>query len=154
MKVYSTRLGEIEVQKEDIIHFAHGLPGFFEEKTFIMFAYEEDSPFYLLQSTQTPELTFALVNPLEFFKDYEIRLDDATTAELDLSEQNYPRVYAIITVPENVEEMTANLLAPVIINWQKKIAMQVILEKSSYKTRHRIYPDETDAAETSHKENK
>ncbi|MDR1702154.1 MAG: flagellar assembly protein FliW [Sporomusaceae bacterium] len=153
MQVYSTRLGEIEVEETDVIYFSRGLPGFIDEKNFIMFAYEDGSPFYLLQSTQTPELTFALVDPLEFFKDYEIKLDDETVAELELNEQNYPKVYAIITVPARVEEMTANLIAPLVINWEKKIAMQVILEKSPYKTRHRIYPEEL-VLKNSRKENK
>ena len=152
MLVYSTRLGEIEIRETDIINFSRGLPGFADEKSFIMFAYEDNSPFYLLQSTETPELTFALIDPFEFFKDYEVKLDNETIAELKLSEETYPQLYAIVTVPAEIENMTANLIAPIVINWEKKIAMQVILEKSGYKTRHRIYPDEP-AQETSGKEN-
>ena len=140
MIIYSTRLGEIEIQESDIIRFPHALPGFPEETSFIMFAYEADSPFFLLQSTITPELTFALVDPFEFFKDYEIKLDDETIAELELSEENYPKIYAIVTVPEDIKDMTANLIAPVVINWKTKTAMQAILEKSGYNIRHRIFP--------------
>lgn len=140
MLIHSTRFGELEVGEQDIIRFPAGLPGFPEENAFAFLPYQPDSPFVLLQSTQEPDLTFVLVEPFSFFKDYSFELDDQLLEELGLNEQTPPLVFSIVTIPDKVEEMTANLLAPVVINRRERAAAQVVLEKTPYTTRHRLFP--------------
>lgn len=139
MIVQSTRLGQLNVNTEDILRFSQGLPGFPEEKSFILVG-KTDSPFTFLQSGQNPDLTFVIVDPFAFFHDYEFTIDDATEVELQLSEECPPHIYNIVTIPKKTEEMTANLLAPVIVNSKKRLAKQIVLEKVAYTTRHRLFP--------------
>ena len=139
MIIHSTRMGDIEINDEDIFRFPHGLPGFPDERSFVMLVYESGIPFYLLQSTITPELTFVLADPFEFFDDYHVKLDDEIISELGLSNDNYPTIYAIVTIPDDIKNMTANLIAPVIINQKTKTGVQVILEKTVYNTKHRLF---------------
>ena len=49
---------------------------------------------------------------------------------------------AIVTIPENYSEMTANLIAPLIINKEKAIAKQFVLTNMDYDTRHYLLPEE------------
>ena len=76
MQIESTRFGTIEVREEQVIHFPHGIPGFLNEKAFVHLPYEEGSPFSFLQSTTDPNLSFLLVDPFVFIKDYEFALED------------------------------------------------------------------------------
>ncbi|WP_378950663.1 flagellar assembly protein FliW [Pelosinus sp. sgz500959] len=141
MIIQSTRFGKLEIDESEIINFPHGIPGFPEEKKFILVANAPDSPFSFLQSTVEANLTFLLADPFVFFKEYEFKIDDEVTHELGLFSENPPQVFVIATVKEKLEDMTANLLAPVVINSQERIGRQIILEKTNYGTRHSLFPD-------------
>lgn len=139
-RIHSARFGDIEVPPEAILNFPHGVPGFPDEKQFAFLPYGPDSPFAFLQSATEPQLTFLLVEAFPVFRDYSFEIDDRLGEELGLSADNAPQVFSIVTVPENPADMTANLLAPVIVNWRDRLAVQYVLEKSPYTTRHRIFP--------------
>ncbi len=145
MLIRSSRFGEVEVAEENIIYFPYGLPGFLEERRFAYLACDategKDSPFAFLQSLAEPGLTFVVVEPFAFFTDYEFELQDALADEFGLSAGNPPQILSIVSIPEKAEEMTANLLAPVIINREKRTAVQFVLERSPYTTKHRLFPE-------------
>ena len=140
MLIQSTRFGEIEVAEAEFLRFPGGIPGFPAEHTFAFLPYQPDSPFAFLQSATDPDLSFIIADPFPFFTDYSFKLEDAIIAELALTEDNPPKIVNIIRIPEKTEEMTANLLAPIIINWTTRTAMQIVLEKSPYTVRHRLFP--------------
>lgn len=140
MVIESTRLGQLEVSEEEILKFPKGLPGFPNETVFAYIPYSPDSPLAFLQSVGEPNLTFLIVEPFAFFSDYQFELDDSYTQELGLAGESPVEVFNIVTVPDKTEEMTANLIAPIVVNWQTRTAMQIVLEKSAYTTRHRLFP--------------
>lgn len=141
MIIKSTRLGQLEIEDNEIIVFPKGLPGFTHEKQFVILPCEVNSPFAFMQSVIEPDLTFLIVEPFSFFKDYEFSLDEQVLEALQLSDDNRPQIFNIVTVPERTEDMTANLLAPVIINPLGRLAQQIVLEKTPYTTRHRLFPN-------------
>lgn len=147
MIIQSTRFGEVEVSDEMIIEFPHGLPGFLKEKSFAFLPYQQDSPFAFLQSTGDPDLTFLIVDPFTFFLDYDFEIGDDTAGSLGLAEENMPQIFNIVSMREKVEDMTVNLVAPVIINWRDLKAMQIVLENTEYKVRHNLFPVGSQAAE-------
>lgn len=138
MHTHSTRLGEIEFSEIDKITFPDGLPGFADEREFALLP-EQDSPFAFLQSLHEQDLTFLLVDPFAFFSDYSFRLNDETVEKLALTDANPPQVWCIVTVPEQAADMTANLLAPLLMNRKDNVASQHVIETSQYTTRHRLF---------------
>lgn len=138
MQVQSTRLGNMEVAATERITFPTGLPGFIEEKEFVLLP-ETNSPFAFLQSLREPDLTFLLVDPFAFYRDYSFDLNDEVVEELALTETNPPQVWCIVTVPGKATDMTVNLLAPILINRQDNVARQHVLETSKFTTRHRLF---------------
>lgn len=141
MLIDSTRLGHVDVSEDNIINFPQGLPGFPDEKTFAFLLYQTDSPFAFLQSIKEPDLTFLIVAPFTFFQDYDFEVDDEFARQLGLSTEKLPEVFNVVSIREKTEEMTANLLAPIIINWHNQTGMQIVLEKTPYTLRHRLFPD-------------
>ena len=62
--------------------------------------------------------------------------------ELGIKDQEDMQIYAIITIPQGkIEDMTANLTAPVVLNQKNMQAKQVVLEKGGYTTKHRLFPE-------------
>ena len=141
-KIYTSRFGEIEVDEKKIVHFDKGIPAFEDETQFVILPYEEESPYYFMQSLKSPDLAFLLTNPFLFFPDYTFEIDDETLSELDVKNQDDVFYYAMITIPNgSIRYMTANLLAPVVLNSENMRAKQVVLEKSNYTTKHRLFPE-------------
>ncbi|MPL97843.1 Flagellar assembly factor FliW [bioreactor metagenome] len=141
MQIQSTRFGELTVAAEDLLQFSNGLPGFPDEQQFALISQDSDNPFAFLQSINNPDLTFILVDPFSFFNDYSVKLADQYVDELEISEENPPVVFTIVSIREALKNATVNLLAPVVINLKTRQAAQIILEKTDYTTRHKLFPN-------------
>ncbi|GLH64275.1 flagellar assembly protein FliW [Parageobacillus sp. G301] len=144
MRLRTNYHGEVEINEKDIFHFEHGIPGFLDEKKFALLPLE-DTPFVILQSVKTPALGFAMIDPFVYFPDYDIELDEHTVTQLELSSEKEVIVYVILTVADPFENTTANLQAPIVLNYEKKLGKQVILTNTPYKTKHRLFPEKVEA---------
>ena len=141
-KIATNRFGELEIEDSKIVHFPLGIPAFEEEREFVLLPYDENSPYYYLQSAQRAELSFLLTEPFVFFPDYTVEIDDATLTELEIKNQDHVEIYTMLTIPNgSVRYMTANLLAPIVINSENMQARQIVMDKSNYKTKHRLFPE-------------
>lgn len=130
---------EIEINKADIIHFEKGIPGFSEKKEYINIPLSEDQAFLVMQSISTEYLAFLIVNPFQFFPEYDFQLEDLVVEELGLQSEKEIQVFSILTAEDPFENTTANLQAPIIINTTNQKAKQVILNDGQYKTKHPIF---------------
>ena len=144
MQIKSTRFGEFEVSEELIVQFPEGLPGFEDQKQFAFLPYtvdEDNSPFAYMQAVQDPDLTLLLADPFLFFKHYSLNLNDEDAAQLGLSDsEETAGVYGVVAVPEKIDQMTVNLVAPIVVNWKEQKGMQIVLNRSPYSTKHRLFP--------------
>lgn len=139
MKIRTTRFGEVAIERDEVLQFEHGLPGFEDERAFVIVPYDEESPFVFLQSAKTPDLAFLLTNPFLFFPTYAFEIDDDALAQLGIAQERELLVYGIVTVPQGrVADMTVNLLAPLVVNVRNRRGRQIVLEKSQYHTKHRL----------------
>jgi len=138
MIIQTDRFGELHVNEDVLIHFPEGILGFESLRKFLLVAREHDSGFAFLQSAERPDLAFVVTDPLGFRPDYRPMLADADRAVLEWDGKAPLQVLVIVTVPEDVRETTANLLAPVVINVEKRIGRQVVQVDTTFSTRHRI----------------
>jgi flagellar assembly factor FliW len=130
--------GEIEINNEEILHFEKGIPGFLDEKGFVLLPLSDDQTFSIMQSVNTPYVAFVISSPFNFFKDYEFKLEDGVQEELGIKAEEDVLVFSLLSVGDPFEKTTANLQAPVIINSSNHQAKQVILNDQRYNTKHFI----------------
>jgi flagellar assembly factor FliW len=130
----TSRFGRIEFDKEKILTFAEGLPGFWEAKEFILVPHSENSPLKWLQCLEIPELAFAVLDPWLLFNDYKpvFHPYDLESLEMENSSDEDLIIVTILTIPEDTQGMTANLKAPIIINAKSNKAKQVVLLSDDY----------------------
>jgi flagellar assembly factor FliW len=138
MKIETKYHGTVEVMEKDILHFALGIPGFPDEKAFVVLSLE-DTGLSVMQSAASPEVAFIVTEPFSFFPEYDFKLEEHVVEQLELDSAEHVSVYTILTVREPFEKTTANLQAPVIINTKNRKAKQVILSGSGYETRHPLF---------------
>ena len=148
MQVKTNFLGveeTIEVTEEQIFSFDPGIGGFESLRRFALIP-EQDSPVEWLQSLEDPEVAFALLEPFSFKADYAFELTDADAAALGMREAQDALVRCVLTLHEDPELITANLLAPLIFSRRSHMARQVILQNSDYELRFSLFGEVADEA--------
>lgn len=139
IKVNTKPFGEIEVAEAQVIDFPEGILGFdFIRKFVILDSGDEGSPFKWMQAFDEKNLAFVIIRPEDFMKKYELVISQNDYEAVGASGPEDLLVFAIVTIPENPSNMTANLQGPVIINPVKKLGRQAISLSDSYNVRHRI----------------
>lgn len=135
----STRFGRIEVDEEAVITFSQGLFGFENYRRFVVLCLDDKSPFRWLQSMEEPSLAFVVIEPRHFMPDYAPTISDADAEALGLNEETPYLIFVVVTIPPGKpEQMTANLMGPIIVNAATRTARQVIVEDECYSTKHSI----------------
>ena len=131
--------GSIELIPEDMYTFENGLPGFPDEKQFVILPLEETTLF-VLQSVSTREVAFIITSPFEVFPEYNVKLSDEVLTSLQIGVEEDVVVYTILTVQEPFNKTTVNLQAPIVINTKKKLAKQYITNDTSFSMRQPLVP--------------
>ena len=117
-----------------------GMLGFSENKQFIMFRHKENSPFFWYQSVDDPALAFVITSPFMFMPDYKIDDDEVIKAmSWDNIGDDDLELYVVANIPKGKpEEMTANLIGPVLINIKNRQAVQMVISNTDYSHRFPI----------------
>ncbi|HBE02387.1 MAG: hypothetical protein A2096_07470 [Spirochaetes bacterium GWF1_41_5] len=134
----SARFGKISYSEKQTVFFKDGLLGFENHRNFFVFIQGNDSVFYYLQSLDDPGLVFIISDPRLFVPDYALVVSNQDFEELAIENESDLEHWVIITVPEKLENMTANLQGPVIINKKNRQGKQVISLKDDYTTKYKI----------------
>lgn len=135
-EVYETlQFGKLEINEEDVVCMPEGLLGFSQCKRFVILEDSAQAPFQWLQSLDNTDLSFVLVDPLIVKPDYQIQVPKEEVRDLDLDDPKDARVLVVVVVPQDVQQVTANLKGPIVINPKNRRAKQVVLLDDRYPTR-------------------
>ncbi len=141
MELVTKYHGVREYSDEDVIVFKKGLPGFKELKKFIIFPLESNEVFSILHSIENIEVGLILVSPFTIIKDYEFKIPDNYIKELEIAKPEEVLVLTTVTLNSNIENMTTNLKAPIIINIKEKLGEQLILDNDKYKIKQPLFKE-------------
>ena len=131
--VSTSRFGQLSVNPEKVITMTSPFLGFPGSKRFIVKPHGEESPFLWLQSLDDPKLAFVVIQAPLLIPQYQAEISEQNRQELQLSPEQPLETLLILTIPrENPEGMTANLLGPVVINSEKRLAKQVLQDPTRY----------------------
>ncbi|MCR4796845.1 MAG: flagellar assembly protein FliW [Lachnospiraceae bacterium] len=134
MRVNTRLFGEIEIQDDKIITLDKGIVGFPDLKSFTIIydngseAGEGKTSMMWFQSLDEPQFAMPVVVPGDIVPDYNPTVNDELLEPLgELTEEN---LYVLVTlkVPQEIEKMTINLKAPIIINTDTLKGGQIIVE--------------------------
>lgn len=144
MNIETERFGTLELSPDEIITFPDGVPGFEGFRQYTIVAHQSPlrssaSPFQWIQSTEKPELAFLAVDPRHFFPEYEASVSRTDLESVGSVTLSSIQVLVLLTVPPNDPRgITANLLAPIIMNKINRCAKQIIINSDKYGLRHRL----------------
>jgi flagellar assembly factor FliW len=143
MKVNTSRFGILEVADADIVQFQDGLLGFESLKRFFIVDPADDTLILWMQSVDSADVAFPVLEPKIFKADYKVRLsgNELRSLQIDSASNKDTLVYCILTIPADVTTMTANLKAPIVVNTKAQIARQVVLQENEYSVKFSMYKE-------------
>ena len=122
------------------IDLAVPMPGFPRHRQFVLVRLNDEGLLYAFTSIEDPELRFLVAPPEPFFPDYAPEIEDEVFAALNTRDPD--RLLLLVVITAGVNETTANLLAPIVVDRDSRRAMQVILNGTGMPVRavmHRSY---------------
>jgi flagellar assembly factor FliW len=142
MMVMTKHFGEVDLDEDKIINFEKGILGFEDYKRYTLLynTVEGERPnISWLQSLDEPALSIPVMNPFLLKEDYNPQIEDELLKSLGKLTEDNLVILVSITVPNVVENMTANLKAPFILNSDTKKAIQIIAQNSDYPVKYPFY---------------
>ncbi len=140
MTITTKLFGEIEVNEDKMIRFVNGIIGFPDLKDFLLIHDSEgNGNIRWLQSVQEPAFAMPVIDPLSVMDNYNPSIEDELLKPMGEMDPNNMLVLVTITVPKEVEKMSVNLKAPLVINGENLKASQIIVEEDEYAVKYPIY---------------
>ena len=133
--------GSIEVRSDQIIYLDPGLLGFTHYHRYVLIEHHRETPFLWLQCLDKGDLAFVVIDPRCLVSDYQPTPLAQAMRDLEVECSEDLKVLVILTIPAGKpQEMTANLMGPVVINLKTRQGKQLIVEDSQYSHKHRVLP--------------
>ncbi|HEV2199056.1 MAG TPA: flagellar assembly protein FliW [Bryobacteraceae bacterium] len=146
MATVQTRdFGELPCDPSAELAFPLGIPGFEDQRRFVLIELPALSPVVLLQSLETSSLCFLAIAVSVLDSGYRsgIAPEDLQVLGLDENRQPWPdeeALFMAILSPSADGTLTANLLAPVVVNLRTRVGLQAVRSDRLYSHRHPLSP--------------
>jgi len=141
MRIETVRFGTVEIDEGKLISFEEGIPGLEEYREYALLQFEDSYPIIWLQSVEEGGVCLPVLDTYAVLEGYIFDIDDSDVKQLELKGPEELHVVSVVVIPENIQGMTANLAAPIIINTVSGKAKQIMLTGSEYNVRAPIFVD-------------
>jgi len=132
----------INYEPERVITFPGGIPGFPDSKRYLLMSENEDeNMFFWLQSIDDGDVAFTLMDVYKVLPDYDPQVEDDEMVQLGELDDTPLLIYNIVVIPDYVRHMRVNLRAPVVINLNTGLGMQMICDNDDYSVRFMIFEE-------------
>lgn len=138
MNIETSTFGKLQIDEEKIITFENGIPGFENLKKFVIIILQQTHPFLWLQSVEE-DISLPMMSPFEIDEQYSPTIDDQELEMLKVNDEKDVLVLVVCVIPQDVSKMTANMVAPVLINIKAGLGKQVLANEGKYQVRQPIF---------------
>lgn len=140
MTINTGQFGEIAVDGDSVITFVQPIIGFDQYRKFLLVEDETFFPIQWIQSVEDPDLAFPVIDPALLNIKYDLgKISDAVKS-LGLVNCNDVVTYTMLVIPSSrIDEVRTNLKAPLVINADTRVGMQVVYENEGYPVRHFLF---------------
>lgn len=136
------RFGKLDIATDSKIVFPNGIIGFPEVREYCLVDPGDDTLILWLQSLNPEfDIAFPVLEPKIFKRDYAVSLSGADRRELQAEKTEHCAVLCILTITDDITQMTANLKAPLVLNLDQQIGKQVVLQENEYQIRHQMFKE-------------
>ena len=135
MQAYDQRTQLKLKSKDAIIHFDEGLIGFSEFKDYVLMENESLAPFRLLQSLESPQVGFLVLEASALVPKYYDLVPAREWESVGVKGKTKPLAFVIVVIGSTPQASTGNFQAPLLVNYETMVGRQVILTDSGLSVR-------------------
>lgn len=128
MQILSDRFGPVEIDDGSVIDFPEGIPGFNHLRKFAVVKCMQTEPIQWFQSVEDGHVALPVINPFLIKPDYSIEIADEDLEVISIRSEEDLIVFSVMVLPEDLHDMTVNLMAPILINIRDMIGCQVMMD--------------------------
>ena len=125
------------------VNFPAGLIGFPDLKHFRLFEPKGAYPFKFLQAIQSEEYSFVCIDIGAIQPDAQVPLSEEDARFLAAEKPDDVIILALVVIPEDLRQMTANLAGPLVINKVTMKGRQLALDPDKYPLKYQILHGES-----------
>ena len=122
----TSRFGTVSISTSDLLHFPQGLVGYEDQQHWVLLADAGNPAVGWLQSTTDSELALAVISPRRFVTDYRFHVSQQQLGAIELKDLD--RAFVLVVVAKTGGVLTANLKAPLIVNLDRRLGCQIVVE--------------------------
>ena len=141
MQIDTLRFGTVEVDEAKVIEFGDGVPGLEQYRRYALLQFEESYPIVWLQSMDDTGICLPVLDTFSVLPEYVFDIEESDVRALELKEPEDIHVVSVVVIPEDIQGMTVNLAAPIIINTITGKAKQIVLTGSEYNVRAPVFQE-------------
>jgi flagellar assembly factor FliW len=122
------------IAAEQPVRFVAGMPGLEQYTAYTLVAID-DSPVYWLRCDDEPQIMLPVAEAFAVSPAYTFDLSEADGRDLGLTTAGDALVFVVLTLAIDCDQITANLVGPIVINRHTWFAKQVILDTGDHSLR-------------------
>ena len=124
---------------EGVVTFPKGLIGFPDLRTFQLLEPSDAYPLKFLQPVDRDDIHFVCIDVAAINPAYEVPLSDEDAKALAIEALEDTMVLALVVIPADPRQMTANLAGPLLINFKTREGRQIVLNTERYPLKFPVF---------------
>ena len=121
------------------LHFPEGIPGFPTLRRATVTWEPQIRPFFTVETQELDGVSFVCVEPMAVCPDYAVTLPDTLVEALGLRNPREVWLFSLVTLANTREEITANLMCPMVVNVRTGATRQLIRDDAEHLVHYRIW---------------
>jgi len=139
MKIETTRFGTIEISENSVIKLPNGIIGLKQVTRLAIVERNQEGWFQWWQAVDHPSMAFITLDPRRVVPDYDLSGVEEELKALEVEAPSKRMIAALVSLPESrLDEMTIDLLAPIVVNRRTREGRQIILPNERYPIAYRV----------------
>jgi len=136
---YANRCALKMVRPENIFSFKEGLLGFQSIKDYIFILNDKVKPFMFMHALDGSDICFVCVDVFTVCPKFNVKLPDSFVESLSIERPSDVLLLSLVTVTQKIEDISANLASPLVINMSSKEGRQLVVENSEFPLKYNIW---------------
>ena len=138
MLIETKTMGKVEVSDEQMIQLPSGLFGFADYHRFALIDCHV-KPLIWMQSLEDKDVAITVASPLALTDTYSPAIEEKDLEGIGELKEDNIIVLVTVNIPDKIEDMSANLKSPIIINTDTNKGVQVIAANEELSAKQPVY---------------
>jgi len=138
-RVYPREFQVFAPREDTVLSFPKGLIGYPELTAYRLIEPEDGYPLKFLQAVAQEDVSFVCMDAVAIKADYVVPMSEEEANDLAIEAPEDALILAVVVIPADPNQMTANLAGPLVINTRTLQGRQIVLNIDKYPLAYPVF---------------